>query len=243
MAEMTLLTMTQEFCRRQGLPQPSTVTGATDDGTQQIWGLLNEGLQSLADRHEWGQLLFRTNFRHAGAGTTSNTAITFSATLPDFKALVPETLWDASSRLPVQGPLSEPEWAELLTFGVAPARYSFQIRAGALRIYPTAPATTTFTMTYYSRNGAFDPVSSANVPSYVSDTTYPLLPDHIILADLKWRWRQAKGLPYAEDMRTAEEIIQNEFARQPAARLSLDNEGLSDRGPRIFIPTGTWSLP
>ena len=42
-----------------------------------------------------------------------------------------------------------------------------------------------------------------------------------MLADLKWRWGAAKGLPYAEDQRVSESMLINSVGRSPAPEIVL----------------------
>ncbi len=69
MAEWTGLQIAQEFCKRKSLPVPQTLTGATDDTTNQIWGLLNEGMQDMAQRYDLQALQKNLIFTHAGGIT------------------------------------------------------------------------------------------------------------------------------------------------------------------------------
>lgn len=234
-AEQSALQIAQEFCRRQGLPVPSTLTGAVDDATRQILGLMNEGIQALCDQYEWEQLLARYSFQHQGDGYA---ALDFNTALPDFKAMLPRTLWDTTSRNLVEGPLDETEWDYVTTMGFAPSKYVYHLKGHRLRIYPAPNPLTSvnFRFTYLSRYGVTDPAASANKESYVTDESYPRLPSYIILADLKWRWRQAKGLPYAEDFRTCEGMVVNAVGREPQAKLILDGGQETVGRPGIILP-------
>lgn len=244
MAEMTTLELVTEFAKRQGLPQPSSVVAATDDTTQQIHGLLNEGITSLVDRFEWEHIRVKITFQHAGG--SDYTALDLGASYPDFKYIIPRTLWDETGRLEVAGPLSESEWRETTIMLGAPARYSFRMYGRKLRIYP-APnplASITFGLEYATRYGVYDPVNATSTEFYTLDTSYPKLPSYLILADLRWRWRQAKGLPYAEDMRTCEEMIVNLQGRDGEGMLYLDARGGAPNvGPGLLVPAGSWNLP
>ena len=53
---MTMLTVVQKFCRRTGLPVPSTVYGSTDTKVLQIMGILEEEVNDLAVAGGWQEL-------------------------------------------------------------------------------------------------------------------------------------------------------------------------------------------
>lgn len=243
MAEMTVLELTQEFCRRQGLPSPTSVVTSQDDAVLQIFGLLNEGIMDLADRYHWQHLLQRVTFFHGGGANYA--AVDFSTTYTDFKALIQNTLWDQTAKMPVNGPISAEQWTYMLNMGVAPATYNFRLYGNALRIYPapTVLVDVTFGMEYLSSFGVYDATAAANARQYVDDASYPRLPSNIVLADLRWRWRQAKGLPYAEDQRTCEEAIMNAVGREPLPALSMDEpDPYQTVGPGLLIAAGSWPL-
>lgn len=244
MAEMTTLELVTEFASRQGLPRPSSVVAATDDTTQQILGLLNEGAMDLADRFQFQQLRNKITFQHIGG--TDYTALDLAVSYPDFKYLVPDTLWDETGRLAVAGPLTAAEWRQTTIMLGAPARYSFRLYGGKLHIYPAPDplASITFGMEYGTRYAVFNPVAMASTETYTLDTSYPKLPSNVILADLKWRWRQAKGLPYAEDQRISEEMIANLQGRDDQGVLHMDDTQLyANVGPGLLVPAGSWNLP
>src|SRR6266567_496835 len=116
MAEWTGLQIAQEFCKRKSLPQPSTLAGATDDLTLQIAGLMNEGLQNIADRYDLPLLQRYVSFNHAGGITGSPyMAYDVAAKIPDWKYYITSTLWDTTDRIRVAGPLSAQEWQVLTT--------------------------------------------------------------------------------------------------------------------------------
>src|SRR5260221_300353 len=95
--EYQLLSLVQEFCKRKSLPIPTTVQGATDDLTLQLWGLLNEGVQDLGDRYNWQQLQRFITFTHLGrtdyAALLFGNQLNASTQFADWKFMLPNTLW------------------------------------------------------------------------------------------------------------------------------------------------------
>lgn len=244
MAEMTLLQLTTEFCKRQGLPQPTSVVNASDDTTQQILGLFNEGIADICDRFVWpGRIIKIDSFIHADGGNF--TALDFNTQYQDFKALIPHTLWNNTTRQEVAGPVSAEDWTAMTVMLITPALYSYRLYTNALHIFPIANAFHSFTMEYLSRYGVFSPTAAANTELYTEDISYPLLPSYLILADIKWRWRREKGLPYAEDQRACEEQLINYCGRLETAELYMDNTNPWDKlaSPGLYVAAGSWHLP
>lgn len=247
---MSLLNLVSEFCKRQSLPIPPSVTNAQDADTQQIWGLLNEGAMDLADRYEWQQLVLTSTAGFVSAGSGPNQWI--AAVLDDsttagspsiavgWKAMLPRTFWETTTRLEVYGPLTEQEWMVTTTMQVQPTRYSFKIDGQNLWIYPYS-STATFTFMYFSRFSVL--TGTTYTEAYTLDTSQSLLPDRIVLQDVKWRWKAAKGLPYAEDARICEQMIVSSVGRQILPWLSLDEPHPSNIvGPGLLVAAGSWPL-
>lgn len=246
MAELNLLQIVQEFCKRQGLQNPSIVTGAQDDTTQQILGLMNEGIQDIADRYNHQQLITRITFNSACAtdGEGNNyQAIDFkdSTSLPGFKFYHDKTLWDATNRRRVAGPFSYDEWQYLMIFGISQAVYNHTLFNNALYIYPnpSPPSAVTFSLFYQSKYGVYDSVAGTYKELYTLDTDQPRLPSYLMLMDIKWRYQKQKGLPYAEDQRICEEALLNAVGRVPQGDLVLDPPDMAmGQVPTLYIAAG-----
>lgn len=245
MAVMTLLQLAQEFARRRGLPIPSGVTGAQDDTVTQMWGLLNEGIADISDRFEWQQLRTRYTFQHAGS--TGYTALDLSEAgpIPGYKAILNGTLWDTLGRRQVFGPYNPLTWEAMINLQVSQAVYNFTIYGSALRIYPVPTVVTPdqFAMEYITSYGAFDPDLNTPTQFFNTDTSYCRMPSTVMLQDLKWRWNYNKGLPYAEDQRTLEEMLLNLQGRDPAPDIQMDGNNYDQIAmPGLYVAAGSWNI-
>lgn len=242
---MTLLQLVQEFCRRRGLPLPSSVTGAQDDTTTQMWGLLNEGIADISDRFEWQQLRTRYTFAHAGSSGYTALDLSEAGPVPGYKGILNNTLWDTLGRRQVFGPFDPPSWEAMINLGVSQAVYNFTIYGSALRIYPVPDPITAdqFAMEYLTGYGAFNPDSNLPTQFYETDTSYCRMPASIQLQDLKWRWNYNKGLAYAEDQRQLEEMLINLQGRDPAPDIVMDGNCNMNAVPTLLVAAGSWPLP
>lgn len=244
MANRTILAIAQDFCRRQGIKVPTVVTTSTDETVLQIWGLLNEEVTELAERAEWGWLRTRSSFNHANGA--NYLALDLNG-VADYKGLVPDTLWASDIRLPVAGPLTEAQWTQLLLLQMSAAVYNYRVYAGGLYIYPVpaVPASVSFV---YEYNSIYPVIAQDGVtlrPAFTADTDSPRLPDRIVLAGLRWRWKKEKNQAYAEEMRAYEVMVANELGRENAPRsLRLDNPDPDSRivEPGLLIAAGNWNV-
>jgi hypothetical protein len=258
MAQLTLLSLTQEFCKRRGLPVPLTVSGAQDDTTLQIWGLLNEGAADIADRYEWQHLRARYTLPTNPKYYTATKAILdlSEANFPGFKTMLNNTFWDLSTRVQIFGPHDARSWELLLAMGVSQTLYNYTIKSNQICVYPEPPVVTPdpggLGYDVVAVNWAFEylteyPVATAAGVAqefYVNDSDVSLFPNKLILQDLKWRYNALKGLPYAEDMRICEQFIVNLQGQDPAQDLVMDNEWYDQRlaGPGLLVAAGSWKL-
>lgn len=246
MAEYNLLQLTQEFCKRTSLPRPSTVSNAQDATTLQIWGLLNEGIQEIGDRYQHQQLQTPGSFFHGNGANYLAIDFTTTTEFPGWKFFIDETLWDSTSRTRVAGPYSPQRWQEIVTFGASQALYNYSLFGNGLYIYPvpTVPADVTFSFFYQSKFGVYSPTLGEFQDSYLLDTDQCRLPSYLMLADIKWRYKKDKGLPYAEDQRMCEEMLANAVGRVPQGEAILDRpEYGSDAFPTLYVAAGSTIPP
>lgn len=241
------LQIAKEFCRRKSLPQPSTLVGSTDDTTNQILGLMNEGVMEMPSRFDLSPLQIRLPFTHAGGTGTEPYMALDQTVYPDWKHYILNTLWAKTIRVQVAGPLTLKQWQTLTTMLISSSRYQFTVYNQHIQIFPVvSPGTENFELYYQSRYAVFDPTAAggagATTDNFSDDTAYPLVPHEVILQDLKWRWLREKGQPYAEDLRSAEEMWANLASAEPASPLVLDAPDYDPTGigPGLLVPAGNW---
>jgi hypothetical protein len=237
---MNLLLTVQEFCRRQALSVPLSVFGSFDPQVAQLYSLLQEGADEVAQRGRWQRLVYEATW--SSLATEDQGALSTLAT-NGFDYLLPETLWDRTQQINLLGPLDPQQWQAVKATVMQGPVYNFRIRGGHLLVNPAPPAGHTWAFEYKSQNWilAVDGVTYKRI--FTADTDDILLPDKITLADLRWRWKKEKGLAYAEDFKSCEDMIQNMLGRDGAKpTLCLDRTYESVR-PGVFMPAGSWLQP
>lgn len=140
----------------------------------------------------------------ANTASGTATAIIFGQdtyALPnDFSYFQQVTWWDRANRWQMLGPLTAQEW-QVLKSGlspIAPRRY-FRIMGNRFTIHP-APSSTgdTLVFEYYS-NAWCQSVAAAALTTWTADTDYYNFDDDAFILGLKWRFKAAKGLDYAQE--------------------------------------------
>ena len=76
----------------------------------------------------------------------------------------------------------------------------------------------------YVKNVFAKSAASVEQDCFKADDDEFLLPDRLLRLGLIWQWRESKGLPYAEDMMTYEEVMAKEVR--------------SERGSKVLVVGG-----
>lgn len=217
---LTLLQLVQRSAVRLGIAQPQTALTST--AATQLVEFSRESGEDLLKRHDW-QIL-RTRFSFPGTAT--------QALQDDHDRFAPPgqgELWtDATRYSPCRGPLDTLAWDALLERISAGANPPYWALIGdVINIYPAPAASVNFTYTYI-KNAWINPSGGgARVTDWTTDSDTTVFPDDAMRYGMIWRWRQAKGFDYAEDLASAERAIERAISR--------------DRGPRVVNTSNPWA--
>ena len=237
----TLLDIIRRFMERTGLPKPAFSIGNTDTQVAQILGLLEEATEEIVMRNARGwqilnrQAIFQTKAQEV-QGSLSELA-------PGFRAIINDTLFNRTTRLPIYGPLLPMERQATKALQTAGPYYRYWIANDELHFYPIPPAGQTIAFEYTSTAAWSDGKTPTTYSEYPdSDTAICLFPKPVMIAQLRWRWKKEKGLEYAEDFAMAERLLNAAIAADGTRRVvDLGGTELVAR-PGIMIPTGSWPL-
>lgn len=235
---MSLLTLVQSFCRRTNLSVPSTVTGSTDAQVLQIMALLEEEGDELMTRGEWQELTFEAT--HTTTATENQGDIDTIAT-NGFNRFKQNTFWDRTEQLPLYV-VDATDWQLFKASAITGPNYQIRLRGSSLISVPAPPASNTWAFEYISGNWITDSTGTTYKSAFTSDSDLMLLPEYILKAGLRWRWKKEKGFDYDEDFRIYEGLVSKALSNNKPMR-NL-NQGETDRGirPRVVVPDGSWSL-
>lgn len=182
---MSLLTICQRALTEIGDTNvPTAIYGNTDPTAVQLLALLTRAGKTLR-RLKW-QALIKT-----GTIVTANGTQDYA--LPaDWLEFDPLTFWDETSRYELVGPVSPALWNTLNYSGLVGAglRKYFRVAAGNISLYPVPTGTANLRYSYRSRNW----IGGLAKEDFTDDSDAVDLDEQLLIADLKWRYRQAKGL-------------------------------------------------
>lgn len=236
---MNILQLVQEFCKRQQLPVPTTLFGINDDQIYQIVALCNEICEELGEQN-WTMQQIETVFTSVATPVQA----TIASLCPyGFQKILNETIWDRSRLLPLYGPTTPERWQMMQAMPTTGPFYQYRIQGGVFEVYPTPPAGMTYAFEYLSN--WLVQAEGGVVPKqlFTANTDTFRLGDSLLMAGIRWKWRQMKGLPYAEEFRRYETAVGNAKAGDGTKPI-LQLQGWDPTpGPGIFVPPGNWAIP
>jgi hypothetical protein len=216
---MSLLTTIQRCCRHLGIPVPSAVISNTDAQVQQLQELSQLAGEEIAAGHEWTALKVVRTF----TGTAAQEQPEPPAINIAFKRYAPVAhLWDVNMRRPLVGPLTDDQWMDLITNTTTGVDKYWTILDGKINIYPIPDVADSFRFTYLTKNWIriMGGDRTTDIAEWAHDDDTALIPERLVYLSTVWRFKQAKGLDYGEDM--------SSFGR------ALEQEAARDGGPRII---------
>lgn len=208
---MSLLTACQAVIREIGLgTAPATIISNTDATAIQLNALAEAAVRRLS-KPNWEKLLREH--------TITTAASTEGYALPsDWARYVSLTAWDATNYWPMRGSLDPETWNALKRGIVATSvRRRFRLRGGQVLIFPTPSSIDTLVIEYARNTPWTDSTGVTYRVVATNDADITVFPEHLLILDLKWRFKHAKGLDYTEDFNEAEREISLALAQDAPA--------------------------
>ena len=236
---MNVLQIVRSACGRLGLPQPTILIGNDDPMVVQLVEFLYEVIEDLVDRGAWQICTIPTTFTTTAVENQGALTSLFPAA---FRSLVNGTMYNQTTRLPVEGPISEVEWEAYLALPTGRIFPRFRIYGGNLYMQPAPAVGQTVGVEYRSEYLLTTLVGSTVTPTetIVTDNDIFRLSKAIAISGLLWKWNSRKGLSYAEDFTQYETYVANALGRDGAKPTLNLGGGTNNRTPGILVPSGNW---
>jgi len=232
---LTCLQIIQSVCRRIGITAPNVAVGSNDLQIVQLLALCEEEGQEQATRYAWQTLQNEATFTTVAAQVQTS----ISSITTGFDYIVNDTIWNRTLRRPVYGPNSEQEWQQKKAIQLNGPFNSFRIIGDSINFYPNPAAGQTCAFEYITKNWITTSAGSTS-SVWTNDADTPKLNDQLVMLGLVWRWKQAKGLDYAEDFAKYERRITDAMGRD-AGKQVLNMDGATyEIQPAILVPRGNW---
>jgi len=232
---MSLLTMCTNALRGiSGFATPTSFYSSTDLTAELCVALANESGQDLEKEVRWQELVTEYTFETSPATATY--------VLPTgFRAFANMSMWDRTNQWKMTGPISSPVY-QWLKSGVPVASNMnkfFMVRGNLLTIYPTPTGVDTIAFDYYSKMWITKQSDSSNVAAWTADADTARLDEDLITADLKWRFLQAKGMPFETEYlryETMKDLLMSDNGSRGS--INLGGPGYTTRGVGNLPETG-----
>lgn len=184
-----------------GFDVPTTFYGNSNLTATLCVALANREGKTLEKELRWQELVSEHTFN------TSNGTATYA--LPtDFRAFANMAQWDRTNSWRMSGPTPSVVW-QWLKSGISVASTStkwFMVRGSLFTIYPTPTATESIYFDYYSRKWITKQSDSSSLTDWSADLDTSKIDEDLITLGLKWRFLQAKGMPYEPEYREYESV-------------------------------------
>lgn len=232
---MTLLSIVRSACDLVGMPRPNGVISGSDQTTRTVLALAQREGRALARRWTWSKL------RKEHTWVSVAQRVQTGSVPADFDRMLNGTLWNRDEQEEVTGPLTAEEWQAQLALVTAPVDACYVFRNGFIELYPSPSAGETFAYEYVSGNWCKSSIGTGQA-AWTADDDLPVLDEELHILGIVWRFKQGRGLDYAEDYRLYEDevrqAIQRDGSRRTIRLASTENEG--SRG--VGVPEGSWSV-
>lgn len=235
---MNLLEIVREARGRLGQPIPASVAGNADPSIIQSLGLLNEFLEDLVLRKYWQSNTREATFASVAAASQGELDTLFPY---GFEGIIPNTLYNRSTKLQVTGGLSPDNWQARQAMNMAGPIPSFRLRNNQLLFSPTPTAGETYACEYFSSYFVYNAADAVYRKYWLKDTDVCVLGESLPIAYLKWAWQKAKGLDYAEDFRKYETMVETKGIRDVSSAPIDMSDGSGNFSPGIFVTPGSWN--
>ena len=216
---MSLLTICQKALRGlSGFDIPTSFYSNANLTATLCVALANESGQDLEKELRWQELVTEYTF--------STVADTATYALPSgFRAFANMSQWDRTNQWRLTGPTPSVVY-QWLKSGISVAATNnawFAVRGNLFTIYPTPSDVRTIAFDYYSKNWVTKQVDSTYTNEWSADNDTARLDEDLLAMDLKWRFLQAKGMPFEPEYKRFESIkeaLRDDNGGRGAIRLS-----------------------
>lgn len=226
---MSLLTVFQQACTSGiALEKPSAVYGSTTREHIELANIANEMAAMIAASHEW-QILNKIAVI-TGDGTTEDFALP-----SDFDRMLDKSqLWSTSLETPLSPISDRDDWLELDIKSFDFVINAWIIYGGQIHIKPAL--STGVQVKYFYQSNLWGLNGATPISEFTADTNTFRIDERLLKLGIIWRWREMKGLPYAEDLATYERLLAKLAMRDKGSRIIRLGKAVLPRDTTVAYP-------
>lgn len=222
----TLLSICQNaLYEMSGFEVPNSFYGNGNLTARQCLKLVEREGKTLSREHHWAELISEHTFL-----TVDGTAT--YAKPSDFQSFANMTMWDRTNAWRIMGP-TPPLVYQWLKSGITVASDAeawYMVRGSTITIYPTPSSERTIAFDYYSNGWITKQSDSTYASEFTSDNDTVRLDGDLLTLGLKWRFLQAKGMPYEPEWKeyaAIKDALLADNGSKPIINLGIGNRGFS----------------
>ena len=233
---MTLLTICENASDRIGINRPATIAGNTSPDAQKLLGYSNKVGRQLMKQVVWQVL--RTEHTFTSIASETQTGILPS----DFDRFIPETFWNRSAQVLLNGPVTATEWQGLKALDHDSVDYpKFAYRGGDILVIPTLGAGATLAFEYVSTKWVMDNSSVAKI-AFTADTDTSRIDEDLVTRGVVFEYLDGEGLPSAKAYQDYTDFLDTMLGNdQPAPKIMVSADIFGNR--RHFTGTPPVNAP
>jgi hypothetical protein len=226
---MSLLTVFQQACTSGiALEKPSAVYGSTTREHIELANIANEMAAMIAASHEW-QILNKIAVI-TGDGTTEDFALP-----ADYDRMLDKSqLWSTSLETPLSPISDRDDWLELDIKTFDFVINAWILYAGEIHIKPAL--STGVQVKYFYQSNLWGLNGSTPISEFTADTNTFRIDERLLKLGIIWKWREMKGLPYAEDLATYERLLAKLAMRDKGSRIIRLGKAVLPRDTTVAYP-------
>ncbi len=226
---MSLLTVFQQACTSGiALEKPSAVYGSTTREHIELANIANEMAAMIAASHEW-QILNKIAVI-TGDGTTEDFALP-----ADYDRMLDKSqLWSTSLETPLSPISDRDDWLELDIKTFDFVINAWILYAGEIHIKPAL--STGVQVKYFYQSNLWGLNGSTPISEFTADTNTFRIDERLLKLGIIWKWREMKGLPYAEDLATYERLLAKLAMRDTGSRIIRLGKAVLPRDTTVAYP-------
>ena len=215
---MSLLTLIQGVSRRVNYPQPVSAYGNSDPNVTLMIDCAQDTGDELVERWGWQNLKLQSPAVFTGNGTTA--AWPFPANLRTFQpdAIFVSSLYPTAKMI---GPVNEDAFLRQKLIPVQAYPSIWRIVNNSVEFFPVLQPGEIVSYIYQGKYWITTLVAGVATPTntFAADTDTVNIAERLVRLGARWRYRQAKGLGYDEEMRDYEMALDRHAGQESTERV------------------------
>lgn len=221
---MTVLTVVKSAAPQMGIAIPSALFSATDRTSLEVQTALKSAALMIARRFDWQEL------KKFATLTGDGSAVDFNLPADYDRMLKKARLWpSATPNSPLTHYPDSDTWLGISVQDFIPVIGAWTIYGGQVHIKPVLANEATVQFAYVSNLIAADNDGAPKL-SFTSDTDTFRLDEELLRLALVYRWKQAKGRAYAQELGDFEEMLGDRIGHNKGSTILTIGD--------VRVPTG-----